>query len=1270
MSSPLEFETRPIPRLLWMYAMPAIVGQLVASLYNIADRVILGQYVGPLAIAGLAITLPIMNVIHAFGSLVGAGSAARMSIVLGRKDLRWAEKILGNSVLLTFFFGFLFVSGGYLFMRPLLSAFGASADTLSYAQEYVAIVLPGMFLTTLTFNLTGLMRSSGYPNKSMWILAGGALFNILLDLLFITVFHWGISGAAWATTTAMAVSSAFAVWHFVPKKTKVASPEGDANATVVFRSHAWAPKGYIFRNILAIGISPFLMNLAASGVAVIMNYQLIRYGGDLAVGAYGIINSSTLIIFLLLMGICQGMQPIAGYNYGAGHSHRLRQTYRLTLAVCLSAGVLGLVACCGFPRLILRCFTTDTTLIELGIPAMRYITVLFPLISFTITNSQFFQSIDKPWIAIVTSLSRQVLFLVPMLFLVPWLLIRSGGDGLTGVWLSCTLSDILGALLSAVLLYGQRAVFHDGYKPPLRKPLKERGPKKIEKTLLLLIAAIILSLGSVQAQNNDTSRISVTSSTSPVGYNSPTDTYPRIGLALGGGGAKGAAHIGVLRYLEEQGIRPYCIAGTSMGAIVGGFYALGYSADQLDTIISGINWSNYFGGTVARSMRSAADRSRNDRLIISVPLSLRSSDSLRYAQVSSFVGGSSLTNLFNNLSVGYQDSISFDSLPIPFACVATDLCTGSEVVLRSGRLPQAIRSSMAIPTVFDPVSMGSMVLADGGMVNNFPIDICREMGADIVIGVEVGDELQVEAGQLSSLPRLLSQLMGIIVSGKTAANRQYCDIYVRPDIRGYHVLSFSSAAIDTLIRRGYDAARSTFETQDLPSLAPAASDVTHSDSNHKSAIAVLPATNLYADSLLLSGVTFVGVPVGEQVWLSRRAGLEPGRLLSAADLDRAADFITATGAYRDVTYRVRRTGQRGDTLAVLDMVNRHDSYHLTVELRPTPPHTVGLGFRYDSEESASLLLDVGLNRNRFSGAKLDLSARLSYNPRLQATLTFSGFALGNVSLDYRYGHTDYTLVEGSGIEQHINYADHRIRGYLSEFSFRRLTVSGGLNYHFVHYQSLLGDTVSLPGRSGNVASSFFLHARFEDLDEPLLSRHGSLCDIDLNFGADTSIGHMPTLAHSRWGIFSLRAATHLTPGNSVITVVPSMNLRWLLSRGDAYRFHRNLVGGVMPGRYVDQQMPFLGVLAPHVVGDAILTLRCDLRLHLGTHHILAFIGNYLYQGADLNQFFQFNASDLRGEFGCAVRYAYATRVGPFSIDLATSTLNPNPQLYFSFGYNF
>ena len=446
-----ELETKSISALLWAYALPSIVSHIIASIYNIVDRVFLGQCVGALAIAGLAITMPIMNIIHAFGSLVGAGSAARMSIILGKKDYNWAEKILGNSLLLTFLFGFLFVTGGYVFMDRILTMFGASSETISYAREYMDIVLPGMFMTTLSFNLTGLMRATGYPTKSMWIMAGGAILNIGLDALFIYGLDWGIAGAAWATTISMTCTGVLAVAHFLKR-----------SSFIRFRRHAWKPKGYIFRNILLIGMSPFLMNIAASAVVALLNNQLLRFGGDLAVGAYGLANTFGSLSVMLILGLCQGMQPIAGYNYGASHPLRLKEVYTLTRRINMLIGLVGAVLALTLPHAMLRMFTKEEELIQIGIPAMRFMLVMFPLVGFTITNSNFFQSIDKPWIAIVTSLSRQVLFLIPMIYLIPNLFMKLGYTGLTGVWASLTISDVLGAVLAFLLMLSQRKVFREG----------------------------------------------------------------------------------------------------------------------------------------------------------------------------------------------------------------------------------------------------------------------------------------------------------------------------------------------------------------------------------------------------------------------------------------------------------------------------------------------------------------------------------------------------------------------------------------------------------------------------------------------------------------------------------------------------------------------------------------------------------------------------------------------------------------------------------------
>lgn len=451
-------ETEKISKLLWLYAWPAVISQVIASIYNIVDRIFIGQGVGALAIAGLAITMPIMNIIHAFGSLIGVGSSARMSIVLGRKDVNWAEKILGNSMVFTIVLGGMVMFFTYMFMDNILAQFGATADTIAYAKEYLYIILPGMFLTTVTFNLTGLIRASGYPTKSMLILVAGAILNIILDPIFIFALDMGIAGAAWATTISMAAMSIASILHFISPK-----------SFIRFRAHAWSPKSYIFKNITMIGLSPFLMNVAASAVVAILNNQLLRYGGDLPVGAVGIVNTYSSLLVMLFIGICQGMQPIAGYNYGACRFERLKEVYMQTMKICVFTGFMGALVACTIPQHLARIFTTDADLIRLCVPATRLLMVMFPLIGFTIVNSNFFQSIDKPWIAIVTSLSRQVIFLVPLCYIVPLVFTHFGHNGLYGVWTACTISDVIGALLAACLLYSQRKVFRKDYQPVFRQ---------------------------------------------------------------------------------------------------------------------------------------------------------------------------------------------------------------------------------------------------------------------------------------------------------------------------------------------------------------------------------------------------------------------------------------------------------------------------------------------------------------------------------------------------------------------------------------------------------------------------------------------------------------------------------------------------------------------------------------------------------------------------------------------------------------------------------
>ena len=336
-----KLERDKIGSLLLHYSVPAIVGMVVASLYNIVDRVFIGQGVGPLAISGLALTFPLMTLIAAIGTLVGVGASARLSIVLGMKDIKWARNILGNAFILTFVLSAVFITIAMIYLPEILVAFGGSEQTIPYAIDYLKIVIPGSVLTNVSYSFSGMMRASGYPQKSMYTILIGVVLNVILDPIFIFGFGLGIQGAAIATVISMFVSAVFVMSHFFNPK-----------HVVHFEKGCMHLRGYIIRNITSIGMAPFLMNVAACGVNIIMNHQLVRQGGDLAIGAYGILNSYAILIVMSVMGLCQGMQPIVGYNYGAQKYKRMKDTLLLTLRVGTLIMVIGFVVCELFPGLL------------------------------------------------------------------------------------------------------------------------------------------------------------------------------------------------------------------------------------------------------------------------------------------------------------------------------------------------------------------------------------------------------------------------------------------------------------------------------------------------------------------------------------------------------------------------------------------------------------------------------------------------------------------------------------------------------------------------------------------------------------------------------------------------------------------------------------------------------------------------------------------------------------------------------------------------------
>jgi len=431
----LEFQTKKISKLVWDYALPGIVGTMVTALYNVVGRIFIGQVEGALAISGLAITFPVMNLTSSLGMLVGAGAAARISISLGKKDKQTAEQILGNSLLLTLILNAVFITLFYIFLEPILMAFGASELTYPYARDYLQIVLLGNVFVSLCYNFNAMMRSSGYPTKAMYTMLIGAVLNIMLSPIFLFVLDLGIKGVAWATVISMFIGMLFVMHHFTRK-----------SSVIRLRWHNVRLNKKIILSIVSIGLSPFSMQVAASGVALLMNTSLLRYGGDLAVGAYGIINSILMIILMVVMGLNQGTQPIIGYNYGAGHYARVRETLFYSLKVATVFTTTGFLIGLFFPRLLASAFTTDPELLTITETGTRIAVIGLPLVGFQIVSSSFFQSIGFAAKSIIQSLSRQLIFLVPGILILPrfW--------ELNGLWIAMPVSDSLAALLSFYLL--------------------------------------------------------------------------------------------------------------------------------------------------------------------------------------------------------------------------------------------------------------------------------------------------------------------------------------------------------------------------------------------------------------------------------------------------------------------------------------------------------------------------------------------------------------------------------------------------------------------------------------------------------------------------------------------------------------------------------------------------------------------------------------------------------------------------------------------------
>ena len=741
---------------------------------------------------------------------------------------------------------------------------------------------------------------------------------------------------------------------------------------------------------------------------------------------------------------------------------------------------------------------------------------------------------------------------------------------------------------------------------------------------------------------------------------------PKVGIVLGGGGAKGAAHIGVLKYIEEIGIPVDYIAGTSMGSIIGGLYALGYSPDELQTLISQLDWSKYMSNSVDRRDISSADKNRRSTYLFSIPFNSgellnklkakglseemteqpgATPSSFIASLPSSFVSGDDLLNLFNSLCIGYQDPIDFNELPIPFACVATNITTGDPVVLRSGKFPEAIRASMAIPGVFSPVTIDEQRLVDGGLVNNFPADVCREMGADIIIGIEVARGMINDVNQLQSLPQLITQLKNIMVRGNNEENRKLCDLYFHPEVNDFGMLSFSSEAIDTIVQRGYDHA-AAYKEQLLA--------LKHYMERYDATGKILQAPkaqHIKGDTLQLEVITMDNVNDKEFSWLLRKSQLRLGQPIPTSHLERAINIFKGTGYFSSIQYLLTPYDQEAKDSNI---------FNLRYQFVRAEPNSFSLGLNYNSEESAAVIFNLGLGQNRFSGWRYNLTGRLGLNPRISNTVTWAGISLANFNLSYDFQRAKYNNYQHNQSEALV-FNRNRVRLYISEFHLRYIQTQVGIEFEHVLYPRkphIIEDNLL---RLRNSSWGPYAMMAFDNMDHAFFATQGLSFNMEMH-------ERISRKTDSPFTDISLALRYYISRGR--FTFIPQLYTRHLFGEQIQYAYW-NLVGGDVTGRYHDYQLPFVGINNTTSTLSHTTIARLDIRYRFYGKHYLTATGNFLRSGPNLGTLISINDSTIGyGFWGFALKYSYNSPIGPISFDVHYSDLTRDWGSYFSLGYIF
>lgn len=746
---------------------------------------------------------------------------------------------------------------------------------------------------------------------------------------------------------------------------------------------------------------------------------------------------------------------------------------------------------------------------------------------------------------------------------------------------------------------------------------------------------------------------------------------PTVALVLSGGGAKGVAHIGVIERIEDLGIPVDMVLGTSMGGLVGGLYALGYSSSEMDSLVRNIDWGWAFSDRLSREYVSYTDSRYKEKYLLSVPFyyerdyyRMKLADEYRYDNMkkyetlnigadndkgedflknnllgslpSGYIYGQNVSNLISSLTIGYQDSIDFQRLPIPYVCIATDMVSGKAKVWHSGKMNTAMRSTMSIPGVFAPVRTEGMVLVDGGMRDNYPTSLAREMGADIIIGVDLSQG-QRSYVQINNIGDIISQ--GIDMLGRDAfeKNVNVPDVKIKPYLPEFNMMSFTPDAIDTIIQRGREAAMK--QDSLLRSVAARTSGIYSQPSKSK-------AFDFHSDSLRISEIDITGVLPKEKSLLMDRFDLRPGDRISRNDIEHIVAQIYGTQCYDYVTY---------------ELLGDSEPFRLVLNCRKGPVHQFGLGVRADTEEIVSVLLNIGLYTHRLYGHSIDLTGKISANPYIKLRWFYDVPDVPTINASVSARWTDMGMLNFGDNNLSLSFFNSHQEVFLSNMKWNRFDINAGLRNDIFNVRNLKSSQIignyDLDQLSNDYLS-LFADARTYTFDDGYFPTKG----VNIGAGYSWIFAGFPSKVHN---FHTIQAdAKVVVPVGDVFTFMPSVNFRFLLGK-DIPVAYFNAIGGSLAGRYVDQQLPFIGITNLVAMKNILTLYRTDFRFRLAKNHYFTATVNYV---RDCDRFEQY--IDGPGYFGAGIEYAYDTIFGPLAADVHWSDITGKVGVYLSVGYNF